>query len=61
MQSGVKSKSNMNPTSPSETNEVEKGKSIYVGQWDAIKENMGWETLKKGAKVAQSGMSTWNK
>jgi hypothetical protein len=36
-----------------------KGKSIYVGQWDAIKEKMVWATLEKENEVARSGESRW--
>jgi hypothetical protein len=37
-----------------------KGKSIYVGQWDAIKEKMVWATLEKENEVARSGESRWD-
>jgi hypothetical protein len=61
MQSGVKSKSDMILAGLNDTTEAGKGKSIYVGQWDAIREKMVWETLEKGAEVAWNGTSMWQK
>ena len=51
----------MNLVGFNDTNEAGKGKSINVGQWDAVKEKMVWETLEKGAEVAWSGASMWHK
>jgi hypothetical protein len=60
MQAGVKSKGAATTAGGNDTNETGKGKSLYVGQWDAIKERMVWETLEKGNEVARSGENIWH-
>jgi hypothetical protein len=38
-----------------------KERSIYVGQWDAIKEKMVWASLEKGGEVAGQSGNFWAK
>jgi hypothetical protein len=37
-----------------ETISSTKGKNVYIGQWDDIKEKMTWQVMEKGAEVSRA-------